>query len=295
MISSRCVVFIARADPQGVLAIGGDAAFFVLHRAIRSLLCLTVLFCPRARAPANRYRHGRLAPPERPRDVPRAVEALLRRGLSVEPHRRFASMRDLMVALEDASEIPARARKWAWVAAAVGILVGALWLISRTPCPEPRRAFADVWSPSSKRAIGEAFRSTNLSYAKDAWDRVMPRLELFVSSWRRTHVELCRATRVRGEQNEHLYSLQQICLQRKKDRFYSVIRQLRATTPNVVDRTAELVTGLSVAGCRDPAALLAAPPPATSTSAASVARIREALLHLDVQYGAGAYGYEVGP
>ena len=233
---------------------------------------------------------GHLEVPDRPPGVPRSVEGLLRRGLSTDPDERFASMRELMVALERATEGPPWHRnKILWAAVAVVVVAGALVAPREPLCPTPQEAFADFWASSAKVDIREAFISTGLGYAEDTWDRVVPRLDAFVSSWRSMHVESCEATLVRHDQTEHVHSLRKVCLQQKKEQFRSVVQRLRSATPNVVDRAAELVSGFSLDRCQDATALLAVPPPESPAVSESVAKVRSAVIQLGVQYEVAAY------
>ncbi|MEL7370190.1 MAG: serine/threonine-protein kinase [Myxococcota bacterium] len=228
--------------------------------------------------------------PERRRGVPRLVEILLRRGLSTNPDERFVSMRDLIAALERATEAPPWYRKRAaWAAVAVAALTTVLLVPHEPPCPTPTEAFTDFWSPQVKAGIRRAFRATGLRYADDAWAKAMPRLDAFATSWRAMHVESCQATRVRHEQTAHVRSLRQVCLQEQKEMFRSVIDLLSAATLKTVDRSAELSARLSVERCGDVAALLAVAPPENVAVAASATNIRNALMLAQAQYEIGAY------
>ncbi len=228
--------------------------------------------------------------PERPRDVPRAAEALLRRGLSPDPGQRFLSMNDLASALRSATERPPWYRSRSLSAVLVATLVFAILLLPREPpCSPPAEAFTDSWGPSVKSDIRSAFRSTGLGYAEDAWDRTQPRLDAFVASWHEMHAASCKATVVHRAQTPHVHALRKNCLFDKRERFRSIVTRLRSATSNVVDRAPDLVFGLSLAECENEAALLAVRPPQSSTVAESVAEIKDALISLGVRYEIAAY------
>ena len=228
--------------------------------------------------------------PDRPRDVPRSVEALLRRGLSKDPDQRFASMRDLMVGLEGATARSPKYRNLTLGAVgAATLLVGAL-VTQRPPrCPTPTRAFSSIWEPPIKAHLRERITATGLSYAEDVWLRIRPRLDAFVSSWQRMHTESCQATLLRHEQTAHVHALRELCLQEEKEQFRSIVDLFGAATPNVVDRAAELAAGLSLERCRNAKALLAVPPPENAEIAEAVADIRDRLVRLEVKHDAAAY------
>ncbi|MFO0595284.1 MAG: protein kinase [Myxococcaceae bacterium] len=90
--------------------------------------------------------HGQLKSPKRA--MPRRVETALRRGLSIAPEARFASMEDLLVPLVPSQ---ARTRAWAIAAAAVLLLAGGLgvrWREQAARCEGPRAQLASAWTPS---------------------------------------------------------------------------------------------------------------------------------------------------
>ncbi len=233
---------------------------------------------------------GRLELPELPRGVPRAVKALLKRGLSIDPDQRFASMRDLITVLENATAERPWYRTVGFSAAAAGVVIlSALFVSLEAPCPAPSDSFDGVWSAATKTSIQEAFRATGLEYAEDTWSIVMPRLDAFVSSWQNMHVESCLATRVRHEQPEHIHSLRTACLQQKKERFRAATQLLRTATQDVVERAPDLVSGLSLRHCRDGAALRAVAPLETSTAADTVASVRQTLGRIRAQFDLGAW------
>jgi tetratricopeptide (TPR) repeat protein len=92
---------------------------------------------------------GAPAPPEE-HDVPRWLVALLRRGLAVRPEERFASMRELLDALERGRR-PARGRA-AWLVGAVAILGAAAWLRPGDTVPREPGVITDP----AAQAIGDA-------------------------------------------------------------------------------------------------------------------------------------------
>ena len=224
---------------------------------------------------------GRIEFPALPAAVPPSVAAVLRRGLATDPEQRFAAMRDLIAVLERPSShaVGVQYRALAVVVAVAAVVAGLSFRAS--PCPFPSQAFAEHWTPTVRKTARRAFGASEIAYADDAWNRVAQRLDAFVSSWEGMQVESCEATRVGGVQTAEAHSLRTNCLVEERERFIAVVHTLTAATSSVVQRSADLVAGLSVDRCARAEHLDGR---AEATRDAWDTRLRRAMLQLSVQY-----------
>jgi serine/threonine protein kinase len=74
---------------------------------------------------------GRIEPPPARPDVPRTVQAALRRGLSAHPEDRFSSMHELLAVLK-AAQVPDHSRRWLKVGGPFAIAAGLALVIGLT-------------------------------------------------------------------------------------------------------------------------------------------------------------------
>lgn len=184
-----------------------------------------------------------MLPVRRPDDpaVPRAVEAALRRGLSMDPRVRFPSMEALL----DALAPPRRMRRWPWliggsiaVAAATGIAV-AVTARSEVNCEAAAETLAEVWNDSVRDRTSLAVAETGP-------------IDRYAARWKARRVEACRATHVRSEQTVATLESQVACLDRARSSLGDMLK-LIASEPGRRSQLASLVAELpSVERCTGP-------------------------------------------
>ncbi len=186
------------------------------------------------------------------RGVPRAVTAAVRRGLSVDPEARFASMSELGDALRRAL---ARRRSWllagvAMALASIGITAGAKLGSQVDPCEDVADAIDPYW-PAER---GGRFAA---AAAGDENRRTLgERVERYVSTWRAARYDACAATMARGEQSPLLMEMRGACLEQRLVGFATLLEGVDdgldpgTAAPLVDDATAAL------AFCSDEAALM---------------------------------------
>jgi len=190
--------------------------------------------------------------PEQPlRRVPARVRAVVRRGLSPEPDRRFASMDELIVAL-----VPPRARKRLVVAGLVATaLAGGTMVVAvgmRAPggatCDGGPSELASVWNVERRLAIQRAFMGAGGRDAK----ALIAALDAYANAWQREHRDACEDTRLRGDQSEQLLDLRMACLRRRRIELGALVDELAAADEAVTRRGPAVVTTLaSPVACSD--------------------------------------------
>ena len=207
---------------------------------------------------------GEIADPP-PSDVPRAVEGLLRRGLSPAPEDRWPTLSELVDALEEAIA-PKRATPWGlW--AAIGATAAAAVALTMTSaveekCTGAHAAMLDTWNEPRAERIGEAFEALD-GRAGQRWRSQRDRLESYATSWEAVHTEVCESTAVRGEQSANVLDLRMACLRRARHDLDETLTVLATPDLKLTRRLYRLVDGLpQLAHCGDIESLqeLAIPP-----------------------------------
>ncbi|HEY1554448.1 MAG TPA: serine/threonine-protein kinase [Kofleriaceae bacterium] len=211
--------------------------------------------------------------------VPSWLRRVVLRGLARKPEDRHASMTALIAAL---ARDPARRRRTATIAAmpiAVVAVGGALYALSPArgaECATGADRTSAVWNDGTRAALDGAFRASRRPLAP-AWSAAAQhQLDDWMHDWQGGYADACEATRVRGEQSEHLLDLRMQCLTRRLDEARATIEQIQAGGPEAVDHALQALHALpSVAPCADTSALLASvPPPDEQIERARVAAVR---------------------
>jgi eukaryotic-like serine/threonine-protein kinase len=198
--------------------------------------------------------HGKIRVPPSERSVPRWLQTIVRRGLSVQPEERFGSMPALLEALErDPS------RKWRWVGAGAAVLATAATAVALTRaatdletsvCGGTQEQLATVWSSQRRERIESAFSATELSFARATWEAIDARLAEYADAWGQARTHTCRATRVHREQSERVMDLKIACLDRRLADFDALLRVLETAQRDVVISAIEAARELeSVESC----------------------------------------------
>ncbi len=197
---------------------------------------------------------GRMRPLPRDHQVPEFLLAAIRRGLSVDPGQRFASMAE---AIDAISPRERRRNRWPWLAAGVAVVAGgavaAVLLISaaRTPpCQGLDQPLAGIWDGPRKAEIHAAFTATGLDYAEEVWKRVENTLDAYTAEWVAGRIEACRATAVRKEQSQELLERRMACLDRRLSELDAVVTVISRVDADVLDNATQAVTSLTpLASC----------------------------------------------
>ena len=226
---------------------------------------------------------GQIRTPPRGADVPAPIRKALWRGLSADPDGRFATMGELLAALEHG---PTRRRRITRMAlagvaglAVVGIL--AVWSTAKSPgpCDAAGSQVAELWSPARKAALGAVFAATGVPGAEAAWSKTSALLDQYATDWRREGAAACEATHILKTQSSELLDRRMACLERGRGQLSGLLDGFAEADRQVVTLSAEAAIKLpDVTVCRDTATLLLGPePPADAQTAAAVAEIRQRL------------------
>jgi serine/threonine protein kinase len=177
--------------------------------------------------------------------VPPRIVAALRRGLSPDPARRFASMHELVDAL---ARRPAR---W-WLlglgaAAAVGLAIGAYSVGQRNTapgCTSPWEHVAATWNDERAAAVEAAFTATELLFAQETRATVKSALDRYADAWSATHARACEDSRVHGIIPHAVYERRLACLEDRRLHLAALVERFAAADAKTVTHALEGVEHL---------------------------------------------------
>ena len=216
--------------------------------------------------------------------VPGFVRRALLRGLSIEPSQRFASMGELLAAIE-----PRHPRARGWTMAAASLATAALVaIVASQPATDPCTPAIDEldasWSAEHQRAVNTAFTRSELPFADLTWRGVKARLDDYTRRWRDKAISTCKATQVTDAPSARRPML---CLARGKNQLIALVTALEFAGADAVDRAiaaTEQLPDPSSCPIENIQAGLEPPPPAI---ASKVAAIRDHLARALVQQSLG--------
>jgi tetratricopeptide (TPR) repeat protein len=198
------------------------------------------------RPPALAARGGR---------VPSRARRALARALAADPEHRYPSMAALL------GELAPRARGARGVALAallVAVLTATALGVLRarrsaaeTACRGAERELAGVWDEARKAEVERAFRALpEAPYAEASLRSVRRILDAYADRWTRTHVDVCEATGVHGEQSEALFAERMACLLERRRELGALVEELATPTRRTVELSVQAAGALSdVAQC----------------------------------------------
>ncbi|HEY2510988.1 MAG TPA: serine/threonine-protein kinase [Polyangiaceae bacterium] len=194
--------------------------------------------------------------------VPPWLRRIVLKGLSLQPSQRYASMDELLAALE---HDPAVARRrWLAMASVPAAIALAAFAYQRAEatrtlhCASAEADLSGVWDGTAKDDMRRAFEATGAVMEADSFQRATKALDAYADSWRAARTEVCEATKVRHEQSEEVYSLRADCLDRQKNEMRALVSIFRRADRGAVDQAVKAAYGLtSVNWCQDVNALRA--------------------------------------
>ena len=239
------------------------------------------------RALSASVRAGVVRDPPPGADVPAWLRAVLLRGLAAEPARRFASMDELLTALD---RIPARRRRWTIGAAVVAALTAGAaitWIVMpreqaavADPCAAASAPASQVWNGATRAAVEASFAASGRPYAADAARRASTGIEHYLAAWSKQTIASCRATHVERTQSPALLDARTACLARRLDALTRLVARWRGPVDGTdVDEAVLAVRDLPhLEACADRDALAAeVPMPADADARAAIARLQREL------------------
>lgn len=224
---------------------------------------------------------------------PKWVRQIIQRGLATEPHERFASMSELLAAVEGYPRRRTRVR----VVVAVGlVLAGGSWFGSKALdnraalCTGGVRQWQEIWTAERISELERLFlASKRLSAAKE-WSTVRGAIGAYGDAWVASHRDLCEATHVRGEQSEDLLDRGMVCLDLRLRELSALIDIFRAGDADVLGRASAAVARLGrIDACTNLQATSSGPRRPANMSPEQFDELKDALAQFQAQVTGGLY------
>jgi serine/threonine protein kinase len=172
-------------------------------------------YCTAVQKPPN--------PPPADTPVPRWVHAIILRGLQQDPARRFASMTELLDALE--RDPWQRRSRWALGACVAALAVGATGAYGRhraevrAQCVAGEALMASTWNSFKEENVRASLLRGDPKRGADVARIVTAKLNEYARNWTETHRSISEATLLRGDQDAATMDRRLRCLERGRDQF----------------------------------------------------------------------------
>ena len=231
------------------------------------------------------------------RRVPGWLRRVCVQGLAVAPERRFASMPALLAALSR-GRTRARVRNWL-VGAAAAVLVGAAVAGYRqyelgervAACVAAGADIDTVWNDEAQAGVRAGLAATDLSYAPETIEKILPVLDRKAEDWRDQRTRACMLAEVEATLDAELMDRAVWCLDERRMDLAVVVAELSRADAMAVPQAVFVATGLPPASrCTDRQVLAAQPPPPPSTDARErVSAVRTTLSEVRTMMRLGKY------
>jgi tetratricopeptide (TPR) repeat protein/predicted Ser/Thr protein kinase len=179
--------------------------------------------------------------------LPKAIAALVVRGLDPDPAARHRSMGEIAEVLErQAARV---GRPWlvaGGIAAACGAAFwGAAFVHRPVACDGGPERLAGVWDDGRREALVAALGSVDVGFARTTAEATATRLDAWRSEWLAGYEDACTATHVRREQSPERLDARVACLNARRGEASALVDVLldrpdRATVEHAVDAVASL-------------------------------------------------------
>jgi tetratricopeptide (TPR) repeat protein len=237
-------------------------------------------------------------PPPKRNPAPSWLWPILRRGLAPEPEDRWASVDELIAAIE--TELRGRRRRArllgsGLVALAVGLLSGAAvaWWGEPEPvedCAAVELELAETWDASRREQLAEVFASAaarpGSAWLAESGALVARDLDRWRERWLESRAELCHA---RAGGDPVVLDRHGACLERHRHETEAIVDLLLAGGPETLSEAGEAVHGLpDPLGCKRDARQ-GGPPEPPAAVAERVADLRDELPLAEAELATARY------
>ena len=195
-------------------------------------------------------------PPPSPTKVPSWLHAVIEQGLRQEPEQRFASMKELLDALD--SDPSRRRRIWAMgaclaaVCAVAATAYGRHRIDLRQRCAEGAPLMAAIWNPTVERQTRESLTRADPRDGATIAEQTIGTIGQYATIWAETYRRVFEATLLRGEQDAATLDRRVRCLERGREQFAAVTEVLVHADLAVVQHALDATSALPApAHCAD--------------------------------------------
>jgi serine/threonine protein kinase len=192
--------------------------------------CVSLWEALAGRRPFEDPRHDNLGElPERPREIPKWLDRILRRGLAVDSSARWPAMHSLVEEIERQRRLRLFA-PWITLVAAVLVLGLALpWVLLSNPrdaCANAGDPIESVWNANTRVEVERALQELELSYSDSVAAYTLSRLDAAVDRWQTAARTSCERRRDQGPSATS--DREDACLERWHRRFSQRVTQLKS-------------------------------------------------------------------
>ena len=180
--------------------------------------------------------------------VPGWVHAVIERGLRPDSEQRFASMKDLLQALE---RDPSRRRQlWALgacvtaVCAIAGTTYGRHRMDLRSRASEGLSVMTATWNPSMEAKTRASLAEADPRYGSEIAEQVIQKIGQYAATWIDTHRQVAEATLLRGEQDAVTMARRLRCLDRGREQLVALSEVLLHADAAVAQRALDATFAL---------------------------------------------------
>jgi tetratricopeptide (TPR) repeat protein len=223
-------------------------------------------------------------PSPRP-DVPRWLEAALRRGLAPERGSRWPSMSDLLGHIASR-----RARRRTVALAGLSVMVAAAIGVGMVASPkdaggcDPRRELGGVWDDTRREALQASFAGSEREYVRTGTAHVIGMLDARADEWVAARTRTCEIVGEQGPASAPQVDARISCLMQRRATLEATVDRLLVVEGEHLSAAVDLALRLpSASACADESSSGATvPPPTDPAIAAEVEAIRTAIAKLQV-------------
>ena len=188
--------------------------------------------------------------------VPTRVTRAIRRGMSPDPRDRFASVQDLVDALDPS---PKRGKIWIFGVGALSALAAVGFTRSRltaqeraVTCDAEAQTIASTWNDESRGNVRRGLESAEGSMAPEVARRVITRLDGYAETWSQARHRACEAA---FEEDTTTLRVQ-TCFEDRHAALAGLVEALGAGHPESARRAITAAAGLPrIEPCEDPSYL----------------------------------------
>lgn len=227
-------------------------------------------------------------PPRDRKGVPEWVWPVIARGLAHEPSERWASMEDLLGALEAIPRRRRRRRQWLGLGLGLGVTAGAAGVLGahwgggpaaiEASCEDLEDELHGAWDDARRGRVRRAFEATDKPLATETLARIERDLDAWSARWVDEYAVSCRATRRRGTQSEAMLDRRTACMQRARRQVTALVDVLESADADVLARAGQLMAQLPDLGACSVASLEAGAAPVVEAAHQSEVEIGQQAL-----------------
>ena len=238
--------------------------------------------------------------------VPARLRALLLRGLSVVPGKRFPDMDALLTTLEQIAGRRTTTARVLVIGAAAGALTFGLtfglgWQL-RAPhapsnCASPPRKLTAAWPTAADGArrsqIRAAFLAANVGDARERFDRASQSLDTYANAWAAMSRQVCEAADTGPDEGRDLVALRATCLDQRADELGALVDAFSHADEKVVRKAVAATVALPpLDRCADARALKASALPTLPADEPLRARLQSLRARLSALWAMAASGQD---